>query len=114
MLATGRSPKPTMTSPSCKPARRAARLDGLHLDAALDRQAMETHQAARQRDVLTADAEVAAPYFAILHQPSGDELGRVYGGREAECLRGRNDRRLDPDDLATRRDQRPAGVAGVQ
>ena len=66
------------------------------------------------RDVVAGDSDIAAAYLAVLDQMPCDELGAVDGNREADSLRGQDNRRVDADYLAARVDQRSAGVAGIQ
>src|SRR4051812_45394752 len=82
--------------------------------AVLDLQVIETHDAARDRDVLTGDADVAAADAPVLNQPPGDEFRRVDRNRKADALRGQDDGRVNADDFAPRGDERAAGVTGIE
>ena len=48
------------------------------------------------------------------HQLSRNELCGIDAHGEAKPLGGQNDRRIDADNLASKNDQRPAGVARIQ
>src|SRR5947199_6534733 len=86
------------------PARRAV---VIHLDdeyAMLDFQVVETHDAARQWNVLACDAYVAAAYAPVLYQTPGNKLRSIDGNRKADSLRRKYDSRLHGYDLAAPRE----------
>ena len=70
--------------------------------------------AARDRRGRRADADIGAPHPAVARDFAGDEIGGVGGDGEADALRAHDDGGVDADDLAGGRDERAAGVAGVQ
>src|SRR6266567_911101 len=73
-----------------------------------------THQPAVQRHVLSAHADVTAPDLALFDQPAGHVFSRVDAQREADSLRRKNHRRIDPDHFAARIDQLSARIAWIQ
>src|SRR6266545_1451162 len=89
-------------------------LDRENEDTTLNWQAMETHEAARQRHVLPAHPKVATPDFALFNEHAGDKLRRVDRHREAEALGWQDDRSIDADDVSTRRDQGTARVTRIE
>jgi hypothetical protein len=94
--ATGTPPSATITSPSFSAGavRRAVRADLGDEDAGL--RAVLSGEAARQADVLAADADHGAPDAAALDQFPGDPFRGVDRGREADALRGGDDRCVTP------------------
>src|SRR5262245_44312783 len=72
------------------------------------------YEAPGQWDLLAGDAEIASSDAPVAQQARHDEADGVARNGEAQPLRGQNHRRVDPDDLAPRRDERSAGVAGVE
>src|SRR5207244_3173322 len=82
--------------------RRAARFDGGHEHARRGGDLIRARDGARNRHVLPADAEVAAPDAAVSNQAHRDDLGGVARNREAQPLRRKNRRRVDADDVAAR------------
>ena len=104
------------TSPSRRPAA-AAGLSGFHRHDEHTRghgQLVRARHRARNRHGLPADADVAAADPAVANQPRRDEPRRVARDREAQALRRQNHRGVDADHFAARRDERTAGVAGVE
>ena len=95
-------------------AGRAVGRGRLDAHAGLAGQLVKAHDAARQRHVLSGDADIAAAHPALADQPRGDELDGSRRDREADALRHADDRGVDADDLARGGDQRPAGIAGVE
>ena len=61
-----------------------------------------------------ADADIGAPHPAVAGDLARDEIGGVGGDGEADALRAHDDGGVDADDLAGGRDQRAAGIAGVE
>ena len=92
---------------------RAAGLDRHHDDRAPVVEAEAPRGGRCEDDVLPRDAEIAAPYFSVAHQQTGDVSRRVDRDCKAETLTGK-DGGVDADDFAARRDQRTAGVPGVE
>src|SRR5437867_5658303 len=84
---------------------RAGILNRENEDTTLNWQAMEAHEAARQRHVLPAHPKVATPDFALFNEHTGDKLRRVYRHRKTEALRWQDDRRIDADNVSPRRHQ---------
>src|SRR5262249_15996084 len=58
--------------------------------------------------------EITALDLAVLDQPPGDKLRGIDSDRKADALRRQDDRGVHPDDLAVGRDQRAAGISGIQ
>ena len=101
-LAEARAPRPGCSSRSTRRARRTRR------------RLVGARQRARDRRLLAGHADVAAADAAVAHQARRDEPDGIAGNREADALRRQDHRGVDADDLAGRRDERPAGVAGVE
>jgi len=70
--------------------------------------------AARQIGGVGGDADEGAPHAAEADDLRDDEIGGVGGDREGNALRAVDHGGVDADDLAGRRHQRPAGIAGVE
>ncbi len=73
-----------------------------------------THHATRELNILRAHAEIGAAHATVADERDGDTLGGIRGDREADPLRGENDRGVDADDRAVRVHQRATGVARVE
>ena len=71
-------------------------------------------QLARDRHLLGRDADKAAPDPAVLQQLCHHERRGVAGDGEADVVGAGDDGGVDAHHLAPGRDQRAAGVAGVQ
>ena len=71
-------------------------------------------EAPRDRRGLRGDADEGAAHAAVADQFAEDEARGVAGDGEADALRAGDDRGVDADDLAARRDQRAAGIAGIE
>ena len=70
--------------------------------------------AAGERELLGRDADIGTPHAAMAHQFAQHETGCVGRDRKADALRAHDHRGVDADDLAVRRDQRAAGIAGIE
>src|SRR5438552_2631757 len=92
----------------------AAALDPHHLDARVLGEPEPPRGAARERAVLTGDAEVAAAHAADGHELPEHPLGGVDRDAEAQALRTEDHRRVDADHAPWAVDQRPARVARVE
>jgi hypothetical protein len=77
-------------------------------------QAEVAHHALQEGNGLAGDTDIAPTYAAVANQARGNELGGVDGDGKADALGGLNNGRVDADDLATRVQQRPTRIAGVQ
>src|SRR6267378_912950 len=73
--------------PQSSGGRRASGLDRNHQQSLLDRQIVKADNAPVQLHILSADADVTAPYPAVLDQPSRHILGGINGNGKAEALR---------------------------
>src|SRR5258705_9429924 len=93
---------------------RAARFDRRHQHARRHGQMIRPRDRAGYRDVLTRDPDVAAPDAPVANQARCDKARGVDPDGEAEPLRREDHRGVNPDDLAPRRHERAARVAGVQ
>src|SRR3989442_13306415 len=100
--------------PQARALRRAVRLDSHDLDAARDRQVVRQYKTARERHVLPAYADEAAPDLAVLDQPAGDELGGVDANGETNPLRRQDHSGVDTDGVSLRIHQRTAGIARIK
>jgi hypothetical protein len=67
-----------------------------------------------ERPVAPRDPEERAPHAAAGEELRHDPRRRVGGDREADPLRHRDDRGVDPDDVRARVDERPAGAPRVE
>ena len=83
-------------------------------DAAIVRELMHANETARDRRVLSGDAQMTAADAAIAQQRRHDVARRVDRHRERDALAAENHRGVDADDLRAARDERPARVAGIE
>src|SRR5262249_14790389 len=83
-------------------------------DASVDRQIVKPDDPAKERNVLSRHADVAATNLAVADKARSDELRRVDGDGKAQPLGGQNHRGVDADHFAVRSHQRPARVAWIQ
>ena len=67
-----------------------------------------THDAPRQREILSADPEIGAPHPSFADQRNRDAFGGTGSDREADALRRQDDRRIHADHRARRIDERSA------
>jgi len=93
---------------------RTAGLDRQHANARRRGQPVMQDEASGQRHLLAGDAEIASSNPAVAQQTRHDEAYGVARDGEAEPLGGQNHRRVDPDDLASRRHERSAGVTWIE
>src|SRR5258706_15746906 len=94
-------------------SRGTAGRDRNHQHSARCGQAIVPDQPTMERNILAADADVAAADFAFFNQPASDEFGGIYADGEAKALRGQNDSGVDANDIALRVDERAAGISRV-
>src|SRR2546429_1730041 len=82
-----------------------------------DHRAARVPQAERLRELrrerLQRDADPATRDLAAVDELARHALDHVGGDREADALARRDDRGVDPDDLAAQVHERPARVAGI-
>ena len=113
---TGRPSIAAMMSPSFRPALAAGpsfstlRSRTAVLVDTCDRQG----GAARQVGGVGRNADEGAAHAAEADDLRNDEIGGVGGDREGDALRAVDHGGVDADDLAGRRHQRAAGIAGVE
>ena len=74
---------------------------------------VEAGDAAEQRNIL-AGAQVAAPDAAVTQERGQQGVDRVDRNREAQPLTAGDDRGVDAYDSAGARDERSAGIAGIE
>ena len=98
--------------PGCRG--RAFLFHGHHEHAGRNGELMRARERARDRHVLSGDADVAAADAAVANEARCDEARRVARNREAQSLRRKDGRRVDADHLAARRHERSARVARIQ
>ena len=67
------------------PLRRTASFNGDHQNPTLHRQVVIPYDTTMQGNVLTSQADVAAPDFAFLNELPGDKLRSVYGDKRSRC-----------------------------
>ena len=75
---------------------------------------MRATERSRHRHLVTGHSDVRPADAAVAQQRRSHEPHRVAGNGEAQSLRRQNDGGVDANDLSGRRDERPAGVAGIQ
>ena len=85
-----------------------------HQDPTRDWQMQQTHEAARQRHVLPAHPDIAAPDSAVFDEATGHEDGGVYRNGETEPLSWQDDRGIDANHFALRGHQGTARVPRVE
>jgi hypothetical protein len=93
---------------------RASRFDRAHHGARPLREAEVQRNSARHWNRASADAEKGAANPSMRDKFSEHETCRIGGHREANSLRAGDDRGVDADHLALRRDQRAARIAGIE
>ena len=90
------------------PAGGALRIDGNRQHTALRGQLMKPDQASVERNVLSANAQVASRHTTISQQRGHDDFGGLDRDREAEPLAAHDDRRVDANHLPGGVDEWPA------
>ena len=71
-------------------------------------------QAGRQRDIVSADTDEAAPDASLAQQCDHHHFGGVDRYREADALHAKDGCRIDADHLAGARDERASGIARIE
>src|SRR6185503_14428091 len=89
-------------------------IDGRYAYTAFLRQIVEAHDAARKRDILSANSKPAPPHPSMLENLADDDLGGIDRGGEANALRGHDDGGIHANDLPACVGQRTAGIARVE
>jgi len=89
-------------------------LNGDDQHAALNRQVMEAHQAAMERDILPGHADIAAPDLSVSYKEASDMLRHRHQYGEAETLGRENHGCINSYDFPARSHKGSARVAWVQ
>src|SRR5512147_795020 len=63
-------------------------------------QTVEPDNAAKKRDILASEPDIAPPYFPFFDQPSCDKFRGINSNRKADPLCGQNHSGVDPDHIS--------------
>ena len=103
-----------ITFPQAGLTRRAVLFERDDQNRSFDRQIVVTHEPARQRYVLTGNADKAARNASVANQFSGDKFRRVDSRGKTNSLRRPDNRSIDANHLSVGSHQGTAGVAGIE
>jgi len=107
-------PDNNITFAKARPMTRTVRLDTDDEHTPLDRQTMEADNTLVDRDILAGDTDPTPANPTIFNEPCGNKLSGVTCNREADPLRGQNNRCVHADNVTVRIHERASGVTRIE
>src|SRR5512136_2811126 len=75
---------------------------------------VKSDNAAKKRDILASEPDIAPPYLTFFNELAGYKFGCIHGDGKANPLGSKDHRCIDTDDLAVRSNKRASGISWIQ